>query len=118
MACAGITYYTVSQTTMSKDAAESGDTTIVEKADTPLEKDPFEEPPTIGSTIYLEPGKATTVSTEDGYVKFSDPSAVKILRRGASQVTFQLNYGVGSVNVDRKDGGEIVTSTYTTEKEN
>lgn len=116
LASAGITYYTVSQTTMSKDAAEDGDNIIVEKADNPLEKDPFEEPPT-GPAICLEPGKATTVSTEDGYVKFSDPSAVKILNRNSVQVTFQLNYGVESVSVDHKAGGEIVTSTYTTRKE-
>lgn len=116
LASAGITYYTVSQTTMSKDAAEAGDGAIVEKVNTPFERNPFEEPP-VGPTIYLEPGKATTLSTEDGYVKFSDPSAVKILRRGAAQVTFQLNYGIeGPVDVSTKAGGEIITSTYTTKE--
>lgn len=119
LASAGITYYTLSQTTMSKDAAGDIATTIVEKADNPLKgllsDNPSEE--SSGLISYLEPGKATSISTEDGYVKFSDPSAVKILRRNATQVVFQLNYNVESVDVSRKIGGKIIMSTYATKKE-
>jgi hypothetical protein len=98
---------------MSKDAIEDI-STIVEKTDnTPLEG--YDNPVKEGFII-VNPGDEIELETEGGYVKFSDTSAVKMIKRSSSRIVFKLNYSVAAVEVSVKKDGEISTLTYTTER--
>lgn len=99
----GITYYSLIASTASKDAVDS---VIKHTESYDLDKDSYE------SGVYtISANTPVTLNTEDGYFKY-DKSALKILARTATSVTFQLPFGLDTVVVQTKQDGQVVSSTY------
>ena len=104
----GITYYSLRQTTMSKDILENEQT-----YEEPREEKPqFIMRPTKKGNVYnIAPNTPIILSTEDGYFKYSN-KMIEILTHTEDTVSFCLPYGVSEVEIQIKVEGEIITRTY------
>ena len=94
----GITYYSLTPTTVSKTDRE--ETSYIDN-----EHQKFESTEGIGHNINL------TVPTENAYFKYNN-SNIKVISRSANEVVFCLPFGVDEVTIDTKQEGKVVTTTY------
>lgn len=94
----GITYYSLTPTTVSKTDRE--ETSYIDN-----EHQKFESTEGIGHNINL------TVPTENAYFKYNNPN-IKVISRSANEIVFCLPFGVDEVTVDTKQEGKVVTTTY------
>lgn len=100
----GVTYYSLTPTTVSADIAElhSGESSYIitqKKMEHPNYENIFEHNIDI------------TLPTEDGYFKYDNPS-IHIIKHQALSVTFQIPFGVDTITISTKQKGEVVTTTY------
>lgn len=110
----GVVYYSLRATTISKEVADehADELVYIERAQeriTPVIIEPEQKEETdiyyIGNEIDI------TLSTEQGYFGF-DNKQIKIKKRSATSVTFMLPFGVTDVNIETKEGGQVVTRRY------
>lgn len=101
----GITYYSVTPTTISKDAIESrvDDEPVIEQA----EKVQYED----DSEYLIIPNHIYEVETEDGYFQTSC-KVLNILSRNSNLVRFSIPFGIDMVEIKVKQQEEIVIITY------
>lgn len=115
LSTAGLTYYTLTETTMSKDALEEGDEQqlIIEpKDDTQL----IDLSGPVDGKTYVLPQQEVTIGTEGGFYEFSDKTVVKLIKRTSTSITFAVDYNVSAVTITIKNNGENVPTVYTTER--
>ncbi len=106
----GVTYYSITPTTMSKDEIEArvDDKPVIEKAET-ITLDNDTEYKIIPNHIY-------EVATENGYFRTSC-SVLENVSRTSNLVKFSIPFGVDVVEIEVKQQGEIVIITYTKDGE-
>ena len=106
----GVTYYSVTPTTMSKDVIDTrvDNEPIIEQA----EQIPFNE----DKTYQLIPEKIYELQTEDGYFT-TTCKVLKVVSRTSSLVKFSAPFGVTTAEVKVKQNGEIITIVYTEDGE-
>ncbi len=107
----GITYYSLTPTTISKDvaAAHGDDDCYIVKytsnyvvEDTPAEKEGY---------IEVQPEQNITLTTEDGVFTYTN-ATLQVKARTATSVTFSLPFGCSEVTVNTREAGEQVSTTY------
>ena len=110
----GLIYYSLRATTVSKEELidHEGEDVFIIKAEnnyTPIILTPTEEETstsyTIGHNIDI------TVVTENGFFKYNKP--IKIKSHKKDQVIFSIPFGVNDVEIQTKEGGVVVTETFT-----
>ena len=107
----GVTYYSVTATTMSKDEIEArvDNKPVIEKAEEiPFDRD--ENP------YKIIPNQEYEVETENGYFRTSC-KVLKVISRTSNLVKFSIPFGVDVVEIEVKQQGEILTITYTKDGE-
>ena len=92
---AGVDYYTVSVTTVSKN----------------LEGNVEEKNDTFDTQDIDWHNKEITLITENGYFKTTN-SNIKIISRKKDQVVFSIPFGIEEVTIETKEKGEVVYTTY------
>lgn len=107
----GITYYSLMPTTMSKETIEANRyrSTFVE----------FHEEPTLEVTydkwdtdaVEITPNSQITINTEDGYFKVSN-KAVQILKHTATEVIFQVPFGIENLEIQYKENDKVKERIY------
>lgn len=110
----GLVYYSLRATTISKDVAEKhkDEKVYIERAHQDVEEiiiEPEQQPVT--NVFEISNEVDITLATENGYFEY-DNRQIKIKKRSANQVVFCLPFGVEKVNVQIKEGGEVVTKMY------
>ena len=106
----GVTYYSVTPTTMSKEVIETRveDKPVIEQAEeVPYDKD---------SDYIIIPNHIYEVATEGGYFR-TTCKVLKIVSRASDLVKFSIPFGVDIVEIEVKQQGQIVTITYTKDGE-
>lgn len=111
----GLVYYSLRATTVSKEieAQHEGEDVYIEHVEnnvTPIDIRPVEESTSkyiIGHNIDL------TVTTEQGYF-VSSVKEIKVKKHNATEVIFSIPFGIDTVEIQTKKGGEVVTETYVT----
>lgn len=107
----GITYYSLSPTTMSKEIIEANidkQVYIEEHEEHTLE---LPEDDTHTTEYEVAPNSIITLATEEGFFKYSN-AAVKIKKHSASEVIFQIPFGLKELTIQYKEQGQIVERTY------
>lgn len=103
----GITYYSLQPTTISKMNEEE----VIERAEdpvTPVIINPIEEEDNVSIAHNID----ITISTKEGYFKTSNKQ-IKIKRRTANEVIFNLPFGVNETTIEYKDSSDvIITKRY------
>lgn len=104
----GVTYYSLRQTTMSKDVLEQN-----KDYEEPREVEPqFIATPTVESGVFkIGPNVPITLSTENGYFKYSN-KMINIITHTENIVSFSLPYGVSEVEIEIQLDDEIITRVY------
>lgn len=106
----GITYYSVTPTTMSKDVIDT-------RVDTFPVKEQAEEIPFNDAKEYqIIPNHVYELETENGYFRTSC-GVLNIVSRSSNLVKFSIPFGVDVVEVEVRQSGETVTITYTKDGE-
>lgn len=107
----GITYYSLTPTTISKEVAAAhldDDCYIVKHTsayiveETPAEKEGY---------IAVQPDQNITLSTENGVFTYTN-ATLQVKARTATSVTFSLPFGCSEVTVNTQEAGEKVSTTY------
>lgn len=106
----GVTYYSVTPTTMSKDVIE----TRIENE--PLIEQAEEVQYDADSQYKIVPNQVYEVETENGYFRTSC-NVLKVISRTSNLVKFSIPFGVDIVEIEVKQQGVIVTITYTKDGE-
>ncbi len=107
----GVTYYSVTATTMSKDEIETrvDNKPVIEKA----EEIPFDGDE---NPYKIIPNQEYEVETENGYFRTSC-KVLKVISRTSNLVKFSIPFVVDVVEIEVKQQGEILTITYTKDGE-
>lgn len=111
----GITYYSLSATTVSNHVAEEnqGKDFYIERANNTeflVNEDIKQE----NEVIKIGHNMNITLATENGYFKY-DNANIKVLSRKEKEVIFNLPFGVDKVNINVQKEGEVVSATYVAE---
>lgn len=96
----GITYYSLTPTTVSKDLE-----TTIEHTKKEYQTNEQLENNVVAHNINI------TITTEDGYFKYSNPN-LKVISRTVDNVVFNLPFGVDKVVVYTKQNDSIIETTY------
>lgn len=106
----GITYYSITPTTISKDALEERveEEPVIEQAEQVEVKE--------DSQYQIIPNHIYELVTEGGYFRTSS-NAISIVSRTSTLVKFSIPFGVSAVTVTVKQNGELVEFTYTEDGE-
>jgi len=106
----GVTYYSVTPTTMSKDVIETrvDKEPIIEQAEEVQYDD--------DSDYIIIPNKIYEVETENGYFRTSC-NVLNVVSRTSNLVKFSIPFGIDIVEIEVKQQGTIVTITYTKDGE-
>lgn len=107
----GITYYSLTPTTMSKEVIEEhkDEPAFVEEYVEPIlqvqEEEQHEE------VTLVNTGARITISTEGGYFK-SSTNALKVLRHTGKLVEFEIPFGITDFTIEYKEEGDICQRQY------
>ena len=106
----GITYYSMTPTTMSKDAIETRveNKPVIEQAESVQYDDDLE--------YQIIPNHIYELTTEDGYFRTSC-NVLNIVSRSSNLVKFSIPFGIEEVTVEVKQNGVITTIVYTKDGE-
>ena len=108
----GITYYSLVSTTLGSSYFNEhvGDTFIVKKEEVKIPV--VQEPTMSGGVKIVSADTEITVSTQDGFIQFSNDAA-QIVERSSRQIIFKIPFGLtDKIEVSTKRGGAIITNTY------
>lgn len=107
----GITYYSLMPTTMSKEIIETNKdkSVYVEVHNEPVLEVPNDQWDT--DAVEIAPNSKITINTEDGFFKVSN-KAIQILRHTATEIIFQIPFGIENLEIQYKENGEVKERIY------
>lgn len=115
----GLVYYSLRATTISKEvaAAHEGEDVYIEHYQgeiTPIPTEPEQKTGSEELEYRIANQMDIDVSTEDGY--FKADKKVQVKKHTATEIIFTIPFGISEVNIQTKEGGEIVTEKFVTNK--
>lgn len=107
----GVTYYTIRESTISKDAASIRRNSIEKRDTTQLENlEEVYENGELTPVIYVAPDTPITLPLDRGMFACNNKNDIKIIKRSNDILVFSVNYNVDRVSITTEDK----TYTYTT----